>query len=79
MVEFYYKVSPPIGKFITEHPAMKPIVRVGLVPAVAMSTVAVNTTPAEKAAIIGLLELVSVAVAIWVTRWRGRGPKYTCR
>jgi len=77
LVGLYYRVSPPIAEFITEHPSLKPIVRAGLVPAVTMSTVAVNTTPAEKTAILGLLALVSVAVAIWVTRRRGRGPEYT--
>jgi uncharacterized repeat protein (TIGR01451 family)/fimbrial isopeptide formation D2 family protein/uncharacterized repeat protein (TIGR02543 family) len=76
-VDFYYKTSPPIAKFITEHPILKPIVRAGLVPAVAMSTIAINTTPAEKAAIVGLLVLVSVALAVWATRRRGRGPEYS--
>jgi polyhydroxybutyrate depolymerase len=76
-VDFYYRVSPPIAEFITEHPSLKPIVRVGLMPVVAMSTIAVNTTPTEKTAIIGLLALVSAALAIWVTRRRGRGPEYT--
>jgi C1A family cysteine protease len=75
-VDFYYRVSPPIAEFITEHPYLKPIVRAGLLPAVVMSTVVVNTTPAEKIAIIGLLVLVSVAVAIWAKRRRGRGPEY---
>jgi uncharacterized repeat protein (TIGR02543 family) len=72
LVDVYYDVSPPIAEFITEHPSLKPIVRAGLVPAVAMSTVAVNTSPVEKIAIIGLLILVSVAVAIWAMRWRAR-------
>ena len=67
LVEFYYMVSPPIAEFITEHPSLKPIVRAGLMPAVAMSTVAVNTTPAEKMVILGLLVLVSVALAVWAT------------
>jgi hypothetical protein len=75
-VDFYYRVSPPIAEFIIEHPGLKPLARFGLLPAVAMSTVAVNTTPGEKAVIIGLLVLVSVAVAIWVTRRRGRGPEH---
>jgi parallel beta-helix repeat protein len=75
-VDFYYKVSPPIAEFITEHPSLKPIVRVGLMPAVVMSAVAVNTTPAEKMSIIGLLALVSVALAVWATKRRGRGPEY---
>jgi hypothetical protein len=76
-VEFYYRVSPPIAEFITGHPSLKPIVRAGLVPAVAMSTVAVNTTPTQKVAIISLLVLVSVAVAVWVTRQRSRRQKCT--
>jgi hypothetical protein len=75
LVDFYYRVSPPIAEFITEHPSLKPIVRTGLLPAVAMSAIAVNTTLAEKMAILGLLVLVSVAV--WATRWRGRSPQYT--
>jgi alpha-tubulin suppressor-like RCC1 family protein len=75
LVGLYYTVSPPIAEFITEHPSLKPIVRVGLVPAVAISTLAVNTAPAEKAAIVGLLVLVSVALAVWATRRRGRDPE----
>jgi len=66
-----------MAEFITEHPSLKPIVRAGLLPAVAMSTIAVNTTPAEKIAIAGLLVLVSVALAVWATSRRGRGPQYT--
>ena len=76
-VDFYYRISPPMAEFIAVHPALKPIVRVGLAPAVAMSTVVVNTTPAEKMTMAGLLLLVSVAVAIWATRRRRRGPEYT--
>jgi hypothetical protein len=77
LVDIYYRVSPPIAEFITEHPSLKPIVRAGLLPAVAMSTAAVNTTPAEKAAIAGLVVLVSVALAAWARRRRGRGMNYT--
>jgi alpha-tubulin suppressor-like RCC1 family protein len=77
LVDLYYRVSPPMAEFITEHPSLKPIVRAGLLPAVAMSAIAVNTTPAEKASIIGLVVLVSVALAIWAKRRRGRGPEYT--
>jgi hypothetical protein len=76
LVDLYYRVSPPMADFITAHPSLKPIVRTGLVPAVAMSTVVVNTTPVEKAAIAGLLVLISVIVVVWATRRRGRGPEY---
>jgi len=77
LVDLYYRVSPPMAEFITEHPSLKPIVRAGLLPAVAVSAVAVNTTPAEKMAIVGLVGLVSVTLAAWATRQRGRGPQYT--
>ena len=77
LTDLYYRVSPPIAEFITEHPSLKPIVRVGLLPAVAMSAVAVNTSPAEKTAIIGLLVLVSVALAVWAMKRRGRSSQYT--
>ncbi|MGB5924924.1 MAG: CFI-box-CTERM domain-containing protein [Dehalococcoidia bacterium] len=76
-VDFYYRVSPPIAEFITEHPSLKPIVRAGLAPAVAMSAAAVKATPADKIAIVGLLVLVSVALAIWAAKRRGRGPECT--
>jgi hypothetical protein len=72
LMEFYYRVSPPIAEFITEYPTLKPIVRAGLVPAVAMSTVVVNITSVAKVTIIGLLVLTSAALAVWATRRRGR-------
>jgi hypothetical protein len=77
LVDLYYQVSPPVAEFITERPSVKPVVRAGLIPAVVMSTMAVDTTPAEKAATIGLLVLASVALAVWATRRRGRGPEYS--
>jgi hypothetical protein len=45
LVEFYYTVSPPMAEFITEHPSLKPIVRAGLMPAVAITSIVVNTSP----------------------------------
>jgi len=75
-VDFYYRTSPPIAEFITEHPSLKPIVRVGLVPAVAFANIAVSTASAEKTAMVGLLVLVSAAVAIWAATRRHRGAKH---
>jgi hypothetical protein len=72
LIDVYYRVSPPIAKFITEHPSLKPVVRAGLLPAVAMSTAAVNATPAEKTAILGLLVLGSVVIfPLSHLRWAG--------
>ena len=76
LADFYYKVSPPIAGFITAHPELKSIVKAGLAPAIAVSTVAVNTTPGQKMAIVGLLALVCLAVAGWANRRRGRSREY---
>ena len=70
MVDFYYRVSPPIAEFIAEHSDLKPIVRAALV---------FNTAPAEKATILSLFVLLSVAVAVWVTKRRRRGPEHVRR
>jgi hypothetical protein len=77
LVNLYYRVSPPIAEFITECPRLKPIVRAGLSPAVAMAVVSVNTTGAEKIAIVGVMVLVSVALVAWATTRRSRKPDYT--
>jgi hypothetical protein len=77
LVGLYYRVSPPVAEFITEHPSLRSAVRAGLLPAVAMSAVVVNTSPVEKMVIVGLLVLVVVAAAVWVRRRRDRGMEYT--
>jgi hypothetical protein len=48
------------------------MVRAGLLPAVSMSTVAVNTTQVEKIAVAGFLALISVAVVVRAARQRGK-------
>jgi uncharacterized repeat protein (TIGR02543 family) len=70
LVDLYYRISPPIADLITEHPSLKPIVRAGLLPAVTVCGAAVNTTPAVKMAMAGLLVLISVAVAGWASKRR---------
>ena len=50
---------------------------VRLLPAVTIITVVVNTTPAEKIAIAGVMMLVSVALAVWARRRRDIGVEYT--
>jgi outer membrane protein assembly factor BamB len=70
--DFYYSGSPPIAEFIDDHPALKPVVRVGLMPAVALSTVVTNTTAAEKATITGLLLLIMMATALSTMKLRRR-------
>ena len=77
LVNLYHRVSSPIAEFITEHPSLKPLVSAGLSPAVAMAVVSVNTTGAEKLAIVGVMALISVALAAWATRRLSRKPDCT--
>jgi hypothetical protein len=73
LADFYYGLGPPIAEFINEQPSLKPVVRAGLAPAVAVSTIIVNTSPAGKAAIVGLLVLSSVALLVLATGRRDKG------
>jgi hypothetical protein len=61
-----------MAEFITEHSSLKVIVRVALLPALALSTIAISTTPVEKMFIADLMVFVSVAVA---TDQRGGGAE----
>jgi hypothetical protein len=70
-VSVYYRSSPPLADFIDDHPALKPMVRTGLSPVVALTTVVVNTTSAQKLAIVGGLTLVSLALVTWLRRRPG--------
>jgi len=65
-VSLYYKVSPPIADYIEKHPTLKPIIRAVLMPAVAVSKVALNTSTVEKMAILAFMMLVTL-VALWLT------------
>jgi thermitase len=69
-VSLYYKVSPPMADYIEKHPTLKPIVRAALMLAVVMSKVALDTTTAEKAAILASLVFLSIfiLVALWLRR-----------
>ena len=64
-VDAYYGVGPSVVEPLTEHPGLKPTARVGLVPAVVMSALAVNTAAAEKAVIAGLTVLMPAGLGIW--------------
>ena len=45
LVGLYYSVGPPIAEFMTDHPSLKPIVRAGLAPVVAMCSIVLDTVP----------------------------------
>lgn len=68
LVSAYYRLSPPVARFIDNHPGSKPVVRGMLWPAVALSRVAVSTTLVQKIAAFGGLALVSIALVWWLKR-----------
>jgi hypothetical protein len=68
MVSAYYRLSPPVARFIDSHPGSKPVVRGMLWPAVALSRVAVSTTLVQGMAAFGGLALVSAALVWWLKR-----------
>lgn len=45
LVDTYYRVSPAIAEFISAHPSLKPIVRAGLMPVVAMCSIVLDIIP----------------------------------
>jgi len=72
----YYEVfSPPVAHFINDHPAVRPLARAVLMPVIALSDVAVNTTLAEKLAMLGSLALASVVVVVWAKKRRSKGSQ----
>jgi hypothetical protein len=45
LVDIYYRMSPPIADFIADHPSLKPMVRAGLTPVVAMCSMLLDIVP----------------------------------
>lgn len=72
-VDFYYRISPPIAQFIAGYPVLRAIVRVGLLPALAVATLVIGGTSVDLLAMVGLLALATAAVAVWSVRRRARG------
>ena len=71
LAALYYKISPSVAEFITTHPDVKPVARAGLLPAVAMSTLVLNTTLADNVALGGLWALALAALTAWAIGRRG--------
>ncbi len=63
LVATYYRISPPVARFIDDHPSLKPAVKAGLLPSIGLSSMAMSTTPVEKTAMAGaMLALSGLAV-----------------
>lgn len=59
-VQWYYRVSPGLAAFITEHPSLKPVARTALLPAVGIARFMTQTAPVMKLAV--LLSLAAACV-----------------
>jgi hypothetical protein len=69
--DLYYEISPPVARFIDDHPAVKPLARAAWTPVVAISTLAVDATLPERAA-IGAGITLTLGLAILMVRRRVR-------
>ncbi len=54
-VRWYYANSPAAARFINDHPALRPIARIVLAPAVAIALLLTRTSPAAQAAVLVML------------------------
>jgi len=68
LVATYYKISPPVARFIDDHPSLKPAVKAGLLPSIGLSSMAMSTTPVEKAAMAGAMLALSGLAALCLRR-----------
>ena len=65
IVSTYYELSPPVADFINDHPALKPVVRIGLLPAVGVSeTVDIWI----KIILAGTLLTAGTSTILWLRR-----------
>ena len=66
LVNIYYKISPPVAEFIDDNPALKPAVRIGLLPAASISSVSSDVGLAVKIPILAFILLCSITTMLWL-------------
>ena len=64
-VKLYYRYSPPAADFIARHDTLRFIVRVGLIPAIALSWIALEFGPAALSLILLLSVLMLCARSVY--------------
>ena len=75
-VDMYYTCSPPVADFIAKHANLRAMVRVSLLPVVAVSWVALNLGPVPALAfMLLLLAFISATVVVLFRKIRLRGHK----
>jgi hypothetical protein len=73
-VSWYYANSPRAARFINGHPAMRPVARTALAPAVAIALFLTRTSPAAQAAVLAILIALAYVVLRRHRTMRPRTP-----
>jgi hypothetical protein len=73
-VSLYYKLSPPVARFIAHHDFLRACIRFGLMPVLWLATAALKTTLAQKLAILSVLLAATLVSIIWLRRTRKTRP-----
>ena len=71
VADFYYAASPPFARFIDDHPAVRPLARAAWTPVVGFSTLAVDATLPERAA-VGVGITLAAGLGVLAVRMRLR-------
>jgi hypothetical protein len=71
-VRLYYTCSPPVADFIAKHGVLRAVVRIGLLPFVGMSYMALHTTALQKIMLILIASGFLLTVGMGIRRFRRR-------
>ena len=71
-VRLYYTCSPPVADFIAKHGVLRAVVRIGLLPFVGMSYMALHTTALQKIMLILIASGFLLTIGMGIRRFRRR-------
>lgn len=74
-VETYFRLSPPAARFISDHPYLKPAVRVSLLPLVGIAAITLKTTLMQKLALTLFAAIAAIAVLLYLRHKRLPSPE----
>ena len=69
-VSVYYRISPPVARFIADHDSLRTGIRLGLAPVLWLASAALKTTLLQKLAILALIAMASLIIVVGLRRIR---------
>ncbi len=69
-VSIYYKLSPPVARFIADHDSLRAAIRFGLTPVLWLASAALKTMLLQKLAILALVLAATLIAAVSLRRIR---------